>query len=692
VAIDVGLQLYLSGAWTSVPLLASRVRIRRGLDPFGSWPRPSQFVCEIDNDTLDYDPTRPASLLYGVAGRNTRARIRPHGVTRIWAESSSWEPEATPEHVPGARKGRSGTVLTAEGLLRRLGKWTDPLRSPMYRTLSGRTTSVGHWSLEDDSGALLAANSLAAGKPARIKGDVSLADDEAPLGAEQSARMTAGAAISGDFVSASATAGWQIAMSFRLPAMPASGTYGTLLQWTTSNGYTWFLQVNSTTYRMYVLDSESAVKLSSVVSFGAKDPTRWTTMRIKVSQSGGTVTVEPAWYEQGDTNEVGWTDTFSGTIGRLTTFTATGNSWNDGGWFSHIHGVTGTTDSLVGPTAQRVFNGYLGETAAERYFRLMSEAGLTRYAIGTSSLTPAMGPQRADTLLNLLREIRETDGGRIDDERLDIALTAFWRNALYNQAPALELTYPGDISPPFRGRLADDGVANRVTVKNSRGGEVTVERATGPMSVQAPPSGVGEYRAEIDVNVADENTLPDRANWELARGTLERPVYDAVVVDVVANPALLGPCSIVREGNMITVDGYEPELIRLLVVGIEEAVTPGTHTFTFLVEPYEVFHVGEWDDPSWRWDSRTSTLQAGVSSSATSIVIEFTDRQDFWSTAAGYDIVVAGERMTVSAMGAVTGSGPWTQTATVVRAVNGVSKEQDAGAEVHVADARRWAL
>lgn len=692
-AQDVDLQLFLGGAWTDVPLFDTRVVIQRGLVPFGEWPRSSRFTCEIDNDTLDYDPARPASMLYGVAGRNTRARIRPHGSTRLFAEATEWTPEATIDHVSGARLGRSGTTLTAEGLLRRLGKWTDPLRSPMYRTISARSTSVGHWSLEDDSGAVSAANSLAGGKPARIKGDVDLGDDESPLGASQSARVTAGAAISGDFVSASATAGWQISFAFRLPAMPGSGTYGTLMQWTTSNGYSWYFQVNSTTYRLLVVDAESATLLTSVTGFGDKLPTSWTTMRIKGSVSGGTVTVEPAWYEQGDTAEVGWTDTFSGSVGRLTAWTATGNAWNDGGWFSHVFGVTGTSDSLVGAAAQRVFNGYRGEVAGGRLIRLAGELGIMVYHIGDAARTPRMGPQRADTVLNLLREIRDTAASRIDDERLDIALTATWLNGLYNQAPQLSLTYPGHLSPPFRGRLGDDGVANRVTVKNAGGGEATAERTSGPMSVEPPPDGVGEYRATVDVNVSDETTLPDRANWELARGTLDRPLYDEVVVDVVANPALRTTCAGVREGHVITVDGYESETVWLLVVGIVETITSGTHLFTFLVEPYDVYRVGEWDDAGWRWDSRTSTVSADVASSAGTLVITFADRADDWSTTAEpYDIMVGGERMTVTSMGAVSGSGPWTQTATVTRAVNGVSKAQTAGTPVHVADARRWAL
>ncbi|HEY9415615.1 MAG TPA: hypothetical protein VIQ30_12705, partial [Pseudonocardia sp.] len=74
-------------------------------------------------------------------------------------------------------------------------------------------------------------------------------------------------------------------------------------------------------------------------------------------------------------------------------------------------------------------------------------------------------------------------------------------------------------------------------------------------------------------------------------------------------------------------------------------------------------------------------------------VVTFTDRDDAWSTTAEpYDWLVGGERMTVTNMTAPAGSGPWTQTATVVRAVNGVSKAQTAGTSVYLADTKRWGL
>jgi hypothetical protein len=54
--------------------------------------------------------------------------------------------------------------------------------------------------------------------------------------------------------------------------------------------------------------------------------------------------------------------------------------------------------------------------------------------------------------------------------------------------------------------------------------------------------------------------------------------------------------------------------------------------------------------------------------------------------------MIEGERVTVTAMTAAAGTGPYTQTATVTRSVNGVVKAQLSGARVNVYNSRRWGL
>jgi hypothetical protein len=694
---NVTLELFLSGVWTAVPLYsAAGSVVTRGMEAGGTWPSPSSIETEINNDTLNYDPSLPASTLYGIAGRNTRARLKINGNTRLFAEASQWNPDRTIEHVPGAQKGRAWTKLTAEGVLRRLGLWEEPLRSPMYRTNSLRASSIGHWPLEDDKDAtrLVNTSGVFPNPPGLYKGGVVLGESESPDGAKSTAKTVTGSQMSGRFGIASSTAGWQVSFAFKMPSLPASATYGTLLQWHTTQGYRYTLDVNNTTFRISVIDSAGTSLLSSAVLYAGREPNQWLNFRVKVSWAAGTVTVEPAWYRQGDNVEVGWTDTFAATgAGALSHWYQNGDAINDGTWFSHIFGVTGVADSLVGATAQMIFNGYRGEPAGTRYLRVCAENNVTRFIIGTSSDTQLMGPQRADTLVSLLKEIVETDDCRIDDERFDIGLTMTTRRAMIGATPALTLTYPAQVKPPFKKIIGDKGAKNRVTVKNREGGEVTAELLAGTMSVQAPPAGIGEAKGSVDVNVADETSqLEYLADWHLAKGTLERPRYEAVSVDLLANPGLEASVNAVREGNMIRVTGYEAEPIDLLVVGIVSEAGAVEHTVTFKTEPYEPYRTGRYDDGVARYDARTSTVSVAQSTTSVAWTVACTDANDVWSTATPYDWIVAGERVTVTVMPAATGSGPYVQTPTVTRSVNAVVKPQVVGNEIHIANARRWGL
>jgi hypothetical protein len=694
---DLELQMFLGGVWTAVPLYSGRAaKITRGQDPGSQWPRPTKVEVEINNDSLDYDPSRPESPLYGIAGRNTRTRVMMGVNPRTWTEATSWRPERTIEHQPGANRGRSSTLLTAEGLLRRVGTWTEPLRSPLYRTNVARTaTLIGYWPLEDDRNAQTLTNTTTG--PAATFSGVTLADDEGPLGGGTVVRLSDTSVIAGKFLPASTTAGWQVSFSMRLAAVPSGGTHRELLSWATSNGYRWTWSTNDSTFKFMVIDSDGTTMYDSgAVTFGSS-PTEWTNFRAKCSVSGGTVTVDLWWYAQSD--EFLWTfgggTTFSGTLGALTSWRVVGNTAVEDGWVGHVFGVTTIVDDLLTGPNLAAFNGYLGETAWARFARLTFQAGLTRYAIGGSAETQPMGPQRPDTLINLLKQCVDTDDCMIYDEVSDIALTIRTRRTMLSQTPALELTYGVDVAG--YDKLIDDlDTTNVVTIKNLDGGEVTVTLAAGPMSVLPPPDGVGEYRggSDLDINAAETgDQLEQIALWRLSKGTLDRPRYASVTVDLLANPEHEVACQGLRLGDLITIDGIEPYQVRLLVLGIEETVGAITRTFTFATAPYEPYDAGKYDDTAFRYDVRNSTT--GTSRDATQTAWTFTAAtiSDLWSTTAEpYDLVVAGERITVSVMNAATGTGPYSQTATVARSVNGVVKTHAVGEPVHIATPGRYAL
>jgi hypothetical protein len=269
----------------------------------------------------------------------------------------------------------------------------------------------------------------------------------------------------------------------------------------------------------------------------------------------------------------------------------------------------------------------------------------------------------------------------------------------YNQTPALALTFGVDVAQPFQEILDDLGTHNKIVMSQRDGGEYESSLAAGSMSTLAPPDGVGEYKQRVEVDTADETAdLPVLAEWWLYRGTLPRARYSSVTVNLAANPELVDACNVLEIGDLITVDGYEPDTIPLIVIGFTDVI--GWHndrpvrSITFTTRPADLFMPGVYD--TVRYDSAsTSTGTVSYPPGATSIVFSTTDSGDAWATTGNgtpYDCICSGERFTVTAMGAVSGSGPYLQTATVVRSVNGVRKTLNSDEEIHAFAAGRYAL
>ncbi|KUL22358.1 hypothetical protein [Actinoplanes awajinensis] len=699
---DVSLQVLLAGVWTDVPLYtATPASFSWGNEAYGtSWPYPSEITCEIDNDSLDWDPARPESPIYGVAGRATPARLRIDGTTYVYGEANSWVPDRTPEHQPGQHRGRSWVSFTANGQLDRISGWTDPVRSPMFRTISARATSLGHWPLEDPRYARTLTNTLAAGKAGTVKGAPSLEESERPFGAASTVRLSADTQLAGTFKSASSTAGWQISFSFLADALPGSGVYGRILRWTTSNGYTWLAEFTDTAWRWSCADVNGVSLQSSNITFTAAPPTSWVTMRFKVSQSGGNVVVEPAWYQQGATAPLGTTDGFVGTVGALRGWWHDGNATADGSWLSHVFAVTGVADDLQSADALMVFNGYTGERALDRYTRNLADIGLSGGAFYTGGVAPStmkMGPQPIDTVANILKDIVQTDGGRINDEPTVAGMRFFTRRGSYSRTPDATFDYAaGQIAIPFR-RLTDtSNVVNTITIKNGDQGEYTASLTSGLNSTQPPPAGISEKRGSLDVNLYAASDVTERANWELARLTTEGPRYGEFTVDLLANPGLIATVAALRPGHHVVITGYPPDDIHLLVTGMKGVTGAIERRVTIQVEPYEAYRVGIWDATDWRWDTATTTLASAATSTATSLALTTSNLADVLTTAPAslpLDLMIGGERVTATAITApVPSGGTYLQTITAIRSVNGVIKAQSAGTQVTVNDYKRWGL
>lgn len=705
-AHTVAAALFYDGVWNNLTVgteLSETVGIKtsRGSDEYGVL-KPSKIEWTFEDRADKFRPSNPVSPLYGKVGRATPTRVIIDGSTRVVGEAASYKPGQTLDFSVTPARGRRYVAYRAEGVLRRIGLWTTPLRSAMFRHISRTYAAnlVGYWSGEESRDATQLSNYLPGGDPGRAIG-VSFADGERPAGGDTSTKIDTngvGSRISGRFKPGPTTGGWQISWSCKLGALPAAGVRQ-MMSWTTTNGYAWAVNLDAGVFILQVNDRTGATLSTTTVGTGTgADPNQWITYRVKVSASAGTVTAEFGWYPQGGVYLYGISPTFAGTTGALASWSANGNTAMVDARMAHVFGVKGVSDNLQSSAALQSFDGYVGELASVRYQRLCGQESIPAFQIGSHADTQPMGRQAPATFLELLKEIQATDDCLIYDAHNQMGLVLRTRRNLYNQAAKITLSWPLQLAPTLEEELDDVGAMNLVTVKQRDGGEAVAEQATGPMSTLPPPNGIGEYKGgpPVDVSVYDETSLADLAGWWLSKGTIPGSRYPQVTVDLDGYPGLATAVHSVNLGDRIVITGRLPDPIGLIVVGIDEVTNSHRRLVTFkCVSDAVLSNLGIYDTS--RYDSASTTLVGAETTTDVTWAITTADRGDVWGgswdgTPMPYPIIAAGERCSVTACTAPAGTGPYTQTMTVVRSVNGVIKAQLANEPVHIADPARYGL
>lgn len=590
---------------------------------------------------------------------------------------------------PASRRGVRWVDMEVNGPLRRIGQWDDPLQSTMRHQIGGYAELRGYWPLEDQRDAERLLNASAGGGSGYHSG-VTLGGADGPAGSDKVLKLGTGGLFGGQFEMMPAdNNGWQLFL--HINALATSGTDLPIFQWNTSDGATWTWHQSTTGYRLIVTNRLSVVLLDQASTHGAgAEDGQWITFRWKVYRTGTTINVETGWNPENTGVLYGFAlGTFTGGAMRPTSWRVNQNANNLDGAYAHIGGVYGQTVNLQSTDFRDAFNGYRGEGSLTRYQRLMGQAGLGWQRLGFLADGVKMGPQPVATLMELLKEIRETEDALVFDRRDANAVTIRGRRQMMNQAPALALTWPDNVSG-LREVTDDLGVFNDVTVANRNGGEARAVLETGPMSVDE----IGRVVKTVNVNVDESQVdLAQLAGYYLSKFTVAGARYSSVLVDLDAHPELEAAALAVDVGSIITVDGRTPDQLVLRVLGILETVTRKRRTLEFTVEPATIWRGGIYDDPFTRADARGHQITGGpFLPGAGAITVDFTTGPDAdglaWTHADGdYDIVVSGERMTVT--GVALGSPH--MTLFVRRSVNGVARTLTAGASVQLADpARYW--
>lgn len=227
-----------------------------------------------------------------------------------------------------------------------------------------------------------------------------------------------------------------------------------------------------------------------------------------------------------------------------------------------------------------------------------------------------------------------------------------------------------EIVPDLEPAEDDKNTANIVQLDNSHNHKATLTKAAGTMSVAE----IGPFEGKLKTNNWYTSEALALAGLALARGTWAGPRFKELTVSAVTTPARYAFYRSIEVGDFISLTGmevngyYDDMLFR--VTSIRESIDQTDHRFTFTVRPGEIEY-NLWTVGTSRLDAAGSTV---VSDGGSTLTVTPSSLWD--TTAVPFDVMVSGERMTVTAATATT--------LTVTRSVNGVVKTAPVGAEVHL--------
>lgn len=648
------------------------------------------FTAATDRAATYTDPQ--GNVWTPTGGAEIRARSY-----RAWGELASSEPD---QDTTGTD---AWADLTIGGALRRLQKDTR-VQSAYTRALAGGAIPglVEWWPLEDPSGSTVFGSALDGGAPAvQGAGNGMTAAADSGVFVCSTALPTLGTAslkLKARAWSPTGVVGFSWLSSIDPNAVIVDGT--TLVQL----AFTGNIRTVKIKYALasagitleFIDDAGSTPYVITPVGLTARAPGRWTVLfddsganlltRIEHAAPDGTVTSATA-------SQPGLT------LRRLTTATLNPGRIDLGTTVVGQVLALSAGDTTTALPAVDALKAYAGETALYRFDRLCGEAGIVPVAAGAPSLSTAMGPMAPGTRWDQIAECETACHGVLTDDREALAVRLVDGLALGRQTPRAALSFTGGDLVGGRPGLDDSLVENTVTATGVQGagGSATVVVVDGLTGTGA----AGERATDYTVSVSDPGALVDHAAWIAHEGTPGEPTWSGTAVHL-QRPQVAAVADGVRAldvGSSWTLAGPPAwtgaEDADQVVVGLNESIDQFEHRVSTVVRPAAWYRAGRWDDATsgtvggtagTRWSPGPCALASSVTSTGTSLSV--TVGSWSWGHADGdYDIVVGGERCTVTAVGTPSGG---VQALTVVRGAGGWAAAHAAGAAVELADPTVW--
>lgn len=576
----------------------------------------------------------------------------------------------------------SWAPITAAGILRRIRQGTYPIQSPLRRQLAATADVTGYWPLEDGADAQQFSSAIRGQLPAEFNGVSPATENSLAGGGTAPTLDTANGVISmstrtpnnGNGMSAMffAKLGSLTSTLTRIARIRASRgparIFDILVQdigWTTTCYDDAGSQVGST-FTVW----PSTMNVSDWIAFQLETETGLTALNTDVTtiihQVGAT-----SYYAQG-LLVVGTTNT---NVSGISLHGPQGTA------FAHVW-LGKNTLPFVDNDFSLVSSGYVRETAADRFARVCTEAGIP-YILrpGTSE---AMGAQREAGTLAVLESCVQADYGVMAER--GAGLEYIPREARWNAAVTMAITVAaGQVAAPPEPVRDDQRLRTKWTVNRLSGGQGSFEDT-------AASDKYGTWEDSTSINVADDSVLENHAGFRVAIGTGPRLRWPSVALNFARNPTLLPAWRARGYGWRLTiatgkgqVTGHEPDLI---VEGFSASLDPDMWTVDLSCTSADIWRSAVTDDTGilGRADNEYCQTTALISATAMTIPITTTSGTRWDNTASlwtgGVDFNIGGERVTVTSI--TNGVNPAQTLNVSARGVNGAALSHPSGTEVHL--------
>ncbi|MEV8048967.1 hypothetical protein [Streptomyces bacillaris] len=654
-------------AWTGTVERIHGAEVRSGID--------GPIAAKVDWATATVGAathTDTTGRVWTLAGSAEVSSHEPVFMGEVSSWPSRWSPSGQDAWVP----------IEGAGVMRRLQQGRKPLSSTLRRRIPSGAP-VAYWPMEEGDSATQAYSPVPGCPPLTAPGLDWASADTLP-GSSPLPTITTGTTLKASVPTYPASTSWQLEFVYYRAVEP---TLLVPIMELTTGLAPWprlLLRLGpSGTVYLTGVSADGDAQSDLILGINASTSGQWNRLRVTATQDGPLVRITIAIIPIGGQGEA-LSTAFTGTMGPLRGLSGFYTSTLDGTAIGH---VTVFNRSGVG-VMDYADHGYNRETAAARALRLAGEEGVPLAVQGDVAASAPMGPQRPQTLIELLHECAAADGGILMEMPRSLGLMYRTRTSLYNQTPALVLPY-GSIAPPLEPVEDDQALRNDVTVARRGGGAGRAVVETGPLSVlPSEQGGVGIYDEAVELNLADDSQAQPMASWLAHLGTVDEARYPSVRIALHRHPELIPAVLRLRVGDLIRLTGLPlwvgDSTTDLHVMQIQHEPRPRAWTVTLVGTPASPYRVGVVGGGT-RVDTAGSQLAADVTASATTWSVSSAGER--WITSAEYPAefpltaACGGEEITVTA---ITGTAS-PQTFTVVRSANGISKPHAAGASVSLA-------